>query len=214
MKFYPATRSVLDGLGGQPPHQRAFVNVINKGTPEYDSSGAQSILETIHWTELLELLLASSNENEKRGNLQLNFGFSSSRGHQPRQGQVVVDHFGAAVPAVHTGTDNPLIIDTLIACSKLAALPGLGVYWATQVGIDPDLTDRHRVFASTLTPPPDPSFGELLSVVGNRLSDESGQVQPDTLVGVQRHTDIMNAGKPISQVLFAQSVVKDPKTGE
>jgi hypothetical protein len=200
VKFYPATRSVLD---------------INKGAPEYESSGAQSIFETIHWTELLELLLASLNENEKRGNLQLNFGFSSSHGHQSRQGHVVVDHFGVAVPAVHTGTDNPLILVTLIACSKLAALPALGVYWATQVSIDPDLTDRHRVFASTLTPPPrDPSFGELLSVVANRLSDKLGQVQPDTMLGVQRHTDNMNAGKPISQVLFAQSVVKDPKTGE
>jgi hypothetical protein len=125
-----------------------------------------------------------------------------------------VDHFRVAVPAVHTGTDNPLIMDTLIAGAKLAALPALGVYWATQVGIDPDLTDRHRVFASTLTPPPDPSFGELLSVVGNHLSDKSGQVQPDTMLGIQRHMDNMNAGKPISQVLFAQLVVKDPKTGE
>jgi hypothetical protein len=172
VKFYSATRSLLDGLGGQPPPPASFRECHQQGDPEYDSSGAQSILETIHWTELLELLLASSNENEKRGNLQLYFGFSSSRGHQPSQGQVVMDHFGAAVPDVHTGTDNPLITDTLITGAKLVALPALGVYWATQVNINPDLTDCHRAFASMLTPPRDPSFAELLSVVANRLSDE------------------------------------------
>lgn len=214
VKCYPANQSLLDGLGGQPPNQRAFVNVINKGTPEYQASGAEAILESIKWTELLELLLLSANENQKRGNIQLNFGYSSGRGHQPRQGAVVVDHFGAAVPAVHIGTDNPLIIDTLVACSMLAKLPALGVYWATQVGLDPVLTDRHRVFASRLCPPGAESYVELLSLVGFRIKDASGKLKSDMIQGVLKHTDKMNAGQPISQVQFSQRVVKDSKTGE
>jgi hypothetical protein len=214
VKHYPATSSCLDGMGGKAPHQRAFVNVVNSGTPEYHSSGAASILEQIPWSDCLELLLSGNKDkNAKRGNLQRNYGYAGGNCLVLRTTDEVIDlHFGVSVPSKRVDSEMPMVKELFSKLSELAALPAFGVYWATQVGVDSDFTKRHQLFASTLAPAP--SFIELLSIVAVLVKDASGVIPADAIQGVAKHTDDQNADKPYSQVMFPQRVVRETSTGE
>ena len=177
-----------------------FVSVWNEGTMSYertrkDGVTLKDLVDQLPWKELMdEHLRNSAKSDQKRGNVQVSFGFSSGQSCKKRTPERITKDFGAAMPSERVGTRSPLIQRTIAVLSKI--LNFVEVAWTNPDFLSRNSSVRQRsaVFAETLG-----CNFEVGTIVFLRLSSGSA---------IKKHTDGSNCDE-LTQVLVVKRVVQD-----
>lgn len=194
----------MDAMPGDKnfnPEQRNFVNTWNEGTPEYEVFAP--LVDSLPWEELKRRYLPKADVDvrgkavaDKRGNIQISFGYSSGQSMQKRNAAVVDENYGAAIPSLRRDTNDPLIKRTLEMLSTIVELVGAKWTDAEYLSRNPDVVQRLKHFTHKMSP--------LICFDTAALT-----LMPlDAKAQVNKHTDNQNCGE-LSQVVSLQRVVRD-----
>lgn len=189
VRVYPHTHS----------HVRAgFVRVWNQGTPEFDGGVlAKKVLELPFDAFLDKVVNGEWNiQEDKRGNYQRNFGFSSGQNFKARTADMSFKYLGVSIPQLLVETKEHLALMRL--CTELMQL--MGVSWE-----DPAFWNSTK--------------GQWMKEILLNELDSSGKtrvglvtvafVPLDEKAGVNEHVDAQNPLFPMSQVGLFQKVCID-----
>lgn len=126
-------------------------------------------LMTFDWMALAERVMADNTIDEDRGAMMSNYGYTGFNCTER-----VSHNCGVASPAQHTGTKDPLIVDTFVKYSKLIAH-----YFPLKTGIFVTEEDRSERFEKKIHPK------NIIDAVSVLISDESEFT-------VKPHADVHN----------------------
>jgi hypothetical protein len=202
MTSYFSDKSSVEGglvfpTTDQPTPASSFLNVWNEGTPEYERMGMDVFVEAIPFQKIMDEYYPMDGKHDKRGNLQVNFGFAGGRSHEKRTSEQVFADYGVAVPSTRTGTKDPLVVQTFLAMSDLAKKVGVPWTCPKYLEANPEVEDRLDRFAHKIE---DDNDLEDLDILFQVLDGES---QTD------KHTDNENC-PDLPQVLTSSRVMVNP----
>jgi hypothetical protein len=192
---YPVHLSSVDGHKGQHPNDRHFVNVWNCGTSEFLESRLNDFMEMIPWDDLVER--EPCDPDQKRGNYQTNFGFSSGQCQENKTDDLILENFGHSKPALRSGTkEDPVIMKTMSVVSQILECVA-GVVWTDHdyLANNPGVSARLKLYSNSIPGEEGTKIVlELLSVCHMLF-----------VVGakVERHTDDQNC-KDLTQAVVLQ----------
>jgi hypothetical protein len=181
----------------QPTPASSYLNVWNSGTPEYESMGMATFVEALPFQQIMDAYYPKDGSPDKRGNLQVNFGFAGGRSHEKRTSEQVFADYGVAVPSTRTGTMDPLVVQTFQAMSDLAKR--VGVTWTCPkiLEANPAVKERLGRFAHKID---DHCWLEDLDFIFQVLDGETQ---------TKKHKDNENCPK-LSQVVTCSQVMMNP----
>jgi hypothetical protein len=175
----------------------SYMNVWNEGTPEYDTMGMKALVEALPFQELMMTYYPKDGNPDKRGNLQVNFGFAGGRSHEKRTSEQVFADYGVAVPSTRTGTKDPLVVKTFKAMSALAKR--VRVAWTCPLFLkaNPAIEKRLERFSKKI------DLSSILEDLDLLFQVLNGKTQ------TIKHTDNENCPK-LPQVLTCSQVIRNP----
>jgi hypothetical protein len=181
----------------QPTPASSYLNVWNEGTPEYETMGMGAFDDALPFQEIMDEYYPRDGNPDKRGNLQVNFGFAGGRSHEKRTSEQVLVDYGVAVPSTRTGTMDPLVVETFKVMSDLAKR--VGVAWTCPKFLEenPAVVKRLDRFAHKI------HKGVCLEQLGFLFSVLDGETQ------THEHTDGENCPE-LSQVVLCSRIMKNP----
>jgi hypothetical protein len=177
--------------------ESSFLKVWNEGTPEYEEMGMAAFVEALPFEQIMTAHYPKDGHPDKRGNLQVNFGFAGGNSHEQRSSEQVFADYGVAVPSTKTGTMTSLVVQTFKAMSALAKK--VGVIWTRPqfLKANPTVKDRIGRFAHKIHKI---CSLELLSSLFMVLD---GKTQ------IEKHTDNQNC-PDLPEVLTCSRVLRNP----
>ena len=190
----PHTKSLVEARD-----KHTFLRVWNKGTKDYTPQ-IQRLMDGIPWQELLNRHVSealASGMDDKRGNLQFNYGFASGQSYQPRHRENILEHFGTAVPSVLNGTAD--FLPVIHQFEKIAKVVGMRSANPEFLRRNPGLDEEIR-FTNT-------EFGSCLALTTLAFQ------KLDTKACVSKHVDSQNSHGPLAQVITCSKILQHPFDG-
>jgi hypothetical protein len=178
-----------------PTPASSYLNVWNVGTPEYED--IKPLVDALPFEEIMAAYYPKDGKADKRGNLQVNFGYAGGSSHEKRTSEQVFVDYGVAVPSTRTGTMDPLVVKTFKAMSNLATR--VGIAWTCPLFLEanPAVKERLGRFAHKIDPT---NVFELLAPLFQVLDGETQTYE---------HTDNENCAR-LPQALTCSRIMMNP----
>ncbi len=159
--------------------------------------GMATFVEALPFQQIMDAYYPKDGIPDKRGNLQVNFGYAGGSSHEKRTSEQVFVDYGVAAPSTRTGTMDPLVVQTFKAMSDLAKR--LCVRWSCPLFLEanPAVKERLGRFAHNIDPT---NVFELLAPLFQVLDGETQTYE---------HTDNENCAQ-LPQALTCSRIMMNP----